>query len=71
MLLRRTFRDGPKVRNETVANLSMLPIHHRLSERVKAHVLICLLACYVTWHLRKAWAPPTCTDEHPPIAMST
>ncbi|MGV0488672.1 transposase, partial [Mycobacterium kansasii] len=42
------------------------PIHHRLSERVKAHVLICLLACYVTWHLRKAWAPLTYTDEHPP-----
>ena len=28
------------------------PIHHRLTERVKAHVLICLLACYLTWHLR-------------------
>jgi hypothetical protein len=38
------------------------PIHHR----VKAHVLICLLACYLVWHLRKAWAPMTFTDEHPP-----
>ncbi|ARG58844.1 hypothetical protein B1T43_27030, partial [Mycobacterium kansasii] len=38
-------------------DLDLRPIHHRLSERVKAHVLICLLACYVTWHLRKAWAP--------------
>ncbi|WP_254893897.1 IS1634 family transposase [Mycobacterium kansasii] len=47
-------------------DLDLRPIHHRLSERVKAHVLICLLACYVTWHLRKAWAPLTYTDEHPP-----
>ena len=39
---------------------------HRLEERVKAHVLICMLACYLTWHLRKAWAPLTFTDEHPP-----
>ena len=39
---------------------------HRLEERVKAHVLICMLACYLTWHLRKAWAPLTFTDENPP-----
>jgi len=29
-------------------------------------VLICLLACYVTWHLRQAWAPLTFTDDAPP-----
>jgi hypothetical protein len=29
-------------------------------------VLICMLACYLVWHLRKAWAPMTFTDEHPP-----
>ena len=29
-------------------------------------MLICLLACYLVWHLRKAWAPLTFTDEHPP-----
>ena len=48
-------------------DLDLRPIHHRLTERVKAHVLICLLACYLTWHLRKAWAPLTYTDEHPPV----
>jgi hypothetical protein len=37
------------------------PIHHRLDDRVRAHVLICVLA----WRLRKAWAPMTFTDEHP------
>ena len=47
-------------------DLNLRPIHHRLDDRVKAHVLICLLACYVVWHLRKAWAPLTFTDEHPP-----
>src|SRR6478752_269324 len=47
-------------------DLDLRPIHHRLTERVKAHVLICLLACYLTWHLRHAWAPLTFTDEHPP-----
>ena len=47
-------------------DLDLRPIHHRLDQRVRAHVLICLLACYLVWHLRKAWAPLTFTDEHPP-----
>jgi hypothetical protein len=47
-------------------DLDLRPIWHRLDDRVKAHVLICMLACYLTWHLRKAWAPLTFTDEHPP-----
>ena len=47
-------------------DLDLRPIHHRLDQRVKAHVLICMLACYLIWHLRKAWAPMTFTDEHPP-----
>jgi len=48
------------------ALLPVCPIHHRLTDRVEAHVLICMLACYLVWHLRKAWAPLTFTDEHPP-----
>jgi hypothetical protein len=47
-------------------DLDLRPVFHRLEERVRAHVLICMLACYLTWHLRKAWAPLTYTDEHPP-----
>jgi hypothetical protein len=47
-------------------DLDLRPVFHRLEERVKAHVLICMLACYLTWHLREAWAPLTFTDEHPP-----
>jgi Transposase DDE domain len=49
-----------------IDDLDLRPIHHRLEGRVKAHVLICMLACYLVWHLRKAWAPMTFTDEHPP-----
>ncbi len=47
-------------------DLDLRPIHHRLDDRVKAHVLICMLACYLVWHLRKAWAPLTFTDQTPP-----
>jgi len=49
-------------------DLDLRPVWHRLEERVKAHVLICTLALYLTWHLRKAWAPLTFTDENPPEA---
>jgi hypothetical protein len=49
-----------------VDDLDLRPIYHRLEERVRAHVLICMLACYLVWHLRHAWAPLTFTDEHPP-----
>ena len=47
-------------------DLDLRPIYHRLEDRVKAHVLICMLACHLLWHLRQAWAPLTFTDENPP-----
>ena len=47
-------------------DLDLRPVFHRLTRRVKAHVLICMLAAYLTWHLRRAWAPLTYTDEDPP-----
>jgi len=47
-------------------DLDLRPVFHRLEERVRAHVLICMLGCYLTWHLRRAWAPLTFTDENPP-----
>jgi hypothetical protein len=47
-------------------DLDLRPVYHYLEERVKAHVLICMLACYLVWHLRRAWAPLTFTDENPP-----
>jgi hypothetical protein len=47
-------------------DLDLRPIHHRLDDRVRAHVLICMLTCYLTWHLRRDLAELTYTDEHPP-----
>src|SRR6202453_714550 len=47
-------------------DLDLRPVFHRLEERVKAHVLICMLACYPPWHLPRAWAPLTYTDQDPP-----
>jgi transposase len=47
-------------------DLDLRPVFHHLEERVRSHVLICMLACYLTWHLRRAWAPLTFTDENPP-----
>ena len=51
-------------------DLDLRPVFHRLEERVRAHVLICMLACYLTWHLRRAWAPLTFTDQNPPAPAS-
>jgi Transposase DDE domain len=49
-------------------DLQIRPIHHHLEDRVRAHVLICMLAYYLTWHLKAAWKPLLFTDEHPPIS---
>src|SRR5207247_5092937 len=46
-------------------DLDLRPVFHRLEDRVRSHVLICMLACYLTWHLRKACAPLTFTADHP------
>jgi transposase len=44
-------------------DLLVRPIHHRLSDRVRAHILLCLLAYYVEWHLRQAWKSLLFADE--------
>jgi transposase len=44
-------------------DLLVRPIHHRTAERVRAHILLCLLAYYVEWHLRRAWEPLLFEDE--------
>ena len=54
----RTFK-GPE--------LQIRPVHHRLEDRVRAHVFLCMLAYYLTWHLRHAWAPLLFKDEQPPV----
>jgi len=52
------------------------PIHHRLEDRVRSHLLICMLAEYVRWHLRHAWAELLFQDDIPrsntdPVAKAT
>jgi hypothetical protein len=49
-----------------IDDLDVRPIRHYLATRVEAHLLICMLAAYLTWHLRQAFAPLTFTDENIP-----
>jgi transposase len=44
-------------------DLKVRPIHHRLEDRVRAHVLLCMLAYYVEWHMREALAPLLFDDD--------
>ena len=46
--------------------LEIRPIGHRLEQRVRAHIFICTLAYYLSWHLREAWAELIFKDECPP-----
>ena len=48
-------------------DLEIRPIYHHLESRVRAHVLLCMLAYYVEWHLRRAWAELLFADPTPPI----
>ncbi len=49
-----------------IDDLDARPIRHYLAGRVEAHLFICMLAAYVTWHLREVFAPLTFTDENIP-----
>jgi hypothetical protein len=44
-------------------DLMVRPIFHRVEPRVKAHIFLCLLAYYVQWEMRQAWAPLLFADE--------
>ncbi len=44
-------------------DLKVRPIHHRLADRVRAHIFLCMLAYYVEWHLREAWRELLFADE--------
>jgi Transposase DDE domain len=50
-------------RSMKTVDLKVRPIHHRKSERVKAHVFLCMLAYYVEWHMRRALRP-VLFDDH-------
>ncbi len=63
------YKDLSKVeanfRSLKAIDLDLRPIHHHLENRVRAHVLLCMLAAYIVWHLRQWWAPLCFTDEEP------
>jgi len=61
--LARVERDFRSIKS---IDLDLRPIHHYTETRVRAHVFICMLAAYLVWHLRQAWAPLTFTDENRP-----
>lgn len=61
--LSRVERDFRTIKAD---DLGLRPIFHHLTGRVRAHILICMLAAYVVWHLRRALAPLTFTDENIP-----
>ena len=50
--------------------LKVRPIYHRLPDRVRAHVLLCMLAAYVEWHMKQSLAPLLFSDEEPEAGES-
>jgi hypothetical protein len=45
--------------------LEVRPIYHRKDDRIRAHVLLCMLAYYVSWHMQRALAPLLFRDTDP------
>ncbi len=50
-------------RSMKTVDLKVRPIHHRLADRVRAHIFLCMLAYYVEWHLKEAWRELLFADE--------
>jgi hypothetical protein len=50
-------------RSIKTVDIQIRPIHHRLADRVRAHVLLCMLAYHLEWHMRQALAP-ILFDDH-------
>jgi transposase len=63
----RTYKSLAQVerafRSIKMMDLKVRPIHHHLEGRVRAHIFLCMLAYYVEWHMRQAWAELMFTDE--------
>jgi transposase len=57
-------------RSLKTVDLQVRPIHHRLPDRVRAHILLCMLAYYVEWHMRRLLAPVLFDDHDQPQAKS-
>ena len=57
-------------RSLKTVDLHVRPIHHRLPNRVRAHILLCMLAYYVEWHMRQKLAPILFDDDDKPQAQA-
>ena len=57
-------------RSLKTVDLHVRPIHHRLPDRVRAHILIGMLAYYVEWHMRQRWAPILFDEDDKPQAQA-
>lgn len=57
-------------RSLKTVDLRVRPIHHRLPDRVRAHILLCMLSYYVEWHLRQLLAPMLFDDDDKPQAQA-
>ncbi len=57
-------------RSLKTVDLHVRPIHHRLPDRVRAHILLCMLAYYVEWHMRQRLAPILFDDDDRPQAQA-
>ncbi len=60
-------REERAFRTLKSVDIQLRPIHHWSEARVRAHVLLCMLAFYVQWHLERAWAPLLFRDEDRPF----
>jgi len=67
---KRLSRVERAFRSLKTVDLKIRPIHHRLADRVKAHVLLCMLAYYVQWHMRKKLAPLLFDEDDPQQAAA-
>jgi transposase len=63
-MVERVFRSSKTV------DLKVRPIHHYLADRVRAHILLCMLAYYVEWHMRRALAPILFDDDDPAAGLA-
>lgn len=58
-------------RSLKTVDLDVRPIFHRLADRVRAHVFLCMLAYYVEWHMRRALAPLLFDDHERPARVGS
>ena len=57
-------------RSLKTVDLKVRPVFHHTADRVRAHVLLCMLAYYVEWHMRQALAPILFDDDDPAAAQT-